>query len=242
MIDGRQTGGILFDYGGTIDSNGVHWGEVIRRAYEAEHILFPDQSVFRDAYVHGERTLGRNPVIRPHHTFADMMHLKIRIQFDRLTGNGFLHGQAAAQETARRIADRCYEYAARSVDAARPVIADLAERYRLALVSNFYGNLNAVLADFGLKEYFPAVTESAVVGVRKPDPQIFRLGVETLCLTPGEVAVVGDSHDRDIVPATIAGCRTVWLKKTGWNDYGGHETADAVISDFTELRRIFLND
>jgi putative hydrolase of the HAD superfamily len=242
MIDCRQIGGILFDYGGTIDSNGVHWGEVIRRAYEAEHILFPDKSVFRDAYVHGERTLGRNPLILPRHTFSDMMHLKIRLQFDRLTENGFLRGQAAAPETARRIADRCYAYAARSTDAARPVIAALAKQYRLALVSNFYGNLNAVLADFKLKDFFPVVVESAVVGVRKPDPQIFRLGVEALRLPPDEVAAVGDSYDKDIVPATTAGCRTVWLKKTGWNDYAGHETADVVISDFPELREIFLND
>ncbi len=27
--------GILFDYGGTIDSNGMHWAEVIWMAYEA---------------------------------------------------------------------------------------------------------------------------------------------------------------------------------------------------------------
>ncbi|MDR1602555.1 MAG: HAD family hydrolase [Tannerella sp.] len=242
MIDGRHIGGILFDYGGTIDSNGMHWGDVIRLAYEAENIVFPDRTVFRDAYVHGERTLGRNPIVRPHHTFADMMHLKIRIQFDRLKENGFLHGKAAAAETAHSIANRCYEYAARSVEAARPVIAALTEKYRIALVSNFYGNLNAVLDDFRLRDFFSAVIESAVVGVRKPDPQIFRLGVEALHLPPDEVAVVGDSYDKDIVPSTIVGCRTVWLKKTGWNDCDGRETADAIISDFPELSGIFLND
>ncbi|MDR2120686.1 MAG: HAD family hydrolase [Tannerella sp.] len=232
--------GILFDYGGTIDSNGVHWAEVIRTAYEAENITFPDASVFRDAYVYGERTLGRNPVIRPNHTFSDMIRLKIRIQFDRLKEIGFFCKQkTTTDETIRAVADRCYEYAARSVDAARPVIAALAEKYRLVMVSNFYGNLKTVLDDFRLTVYFPTVIESALVGVRKPDPQIFRLGIEALHLPADETAVVGDSFDKDILPATIAGCRTVWLKKKGWNDYDGHETADTVISDFAELREIF---
>ena len=29
---------LLFDYGGTIDSNGLHWSEVIWQAYEAEDV------------------------------------------------------------------------------------------------------------------------------------------------------------------------------------------------------------
>ena len=30
--------GIIFDYGGTIDSNGMHWAEVIWRAYQANRM------------------------------------------------------------------------------------------------------------------------------------------------------------------------------------------------------------
>ena len=45
--------GILFDYGGTIDSNGMHWAEVIWMAYEALKVPV-SKAVFRDAYVHGE--------------------------------------------------------------------------------------------------------------------------------------------------------------------------------------------
>ena len=62
--------GILFDYGGTIDSNGMHWAEVIWMAYEALKVPV-SKAVFRDAYVHGERTLGKNPIVKPHHTFLD---------------------------------------------------------------------------------------------------------------------------------------------------------------------------
>jgi len=46
--------GILFDYGGTIDSNGMHWAEVIWMAYEALKVPV-SKAVFRDAYVHGRK-------------------------------------------------------------------------------------------------------------------------------------------------------------------------------------------
>ena len=35
MFNLDKVKGILFDYGGTIDSNGMHWAEVIWMAYEA---------------------------------------------------------------------------------------------------------------------------------------------------------------------------------------------------------------
>ena len=32
----KETEGIIFDYGGTLDSRGDHWSEVIWRAYVSE--------------------------------------------------------------------------------------------------------------------------------------------------------------------------------------------------------------
>lgn len=77
MFNLDKVKGILFDYGGTIDSNGMHWAEVIWMAYEALKVPV-SKAVFRDAYVHGERTLGKNPIVKPHHTFLDMVALEKR--------------------------------------------------------------------------------------------------------------------------------------------------------------------
>ena len=63
-----------------------------------------------------------------------------------------------------------------------PVLKELSEKYPLVLVSNFYGNVETVLKDFGIDTYFKEIIESAVVGVSKPDPKIFSLGVEALGL------------------------------------------------------------
>jgi len=235
MIDFSKIRGFLFDYGGTIDSNGVHWAEIIWQAYQHEKVPISKET-FRNAYIYGERTLGKNPIIKPHHTFLDMMRLKIDIQIEWLIAERQLLKKGDIFVWKRNIADFCYSYARSSVKKAHPIIERIAEKYPLALVSNFYGNIATVLKDFQIDCFFPVIIESSVVGVRKPDPQIFRLGVEALQLPENETVVVGDSYEKDIIPANSIGCRTIWLKNTGWSEYMGNETADWIISDFAELK------
>ncbi len=300
MFQPEKVKGIIFDYGGTLDSNGLHWAEVIWSAYR-EAAIPVTYEAFRDAYVHGERTLGRNPIVQPGHNFHDMLLLKIRLQIDWLVENGHLDAayahaatdaptqapadrsdkddapaqaaagesvidksaqapaQAANETTAsskaanqtaassqagtravRRLADLSYRFARQSVDNARPLLDSLRSRYPLVLVSNFYGNIETVLKDFRLDTCFDAIVESAVVGIRKPDPAIFRLGIETMGLPAEATVVIGDSHDKDILPAASLGCQTIWLKNIGWKPYTGAETADAIVGDFREIGPLFF--
>ena len=87
MIDTTKIKGLLFDYGGTIDSNGLHWAEVIWQGYEALQVPV-SKEYFRNAYVYGERTLGKNPIVQPHHTFLDMLRLKCDLQIQWLQQEG----------------------------------------------------------------------------------------------------------------------------------------------------------
>ncbi|MBP3590718.1 MAG: HAD family hydrolase [Muribaculaceae bacterium] len=115
------------------------------------------------------------------------------------------------------------------------MIEALAAEYPLVLVSNFYGNVEAVLEDFDLRRYFRTIVESAVVGVRKPDPKIFALGVEALGLRPQEVLVVGDSYKKDIVPAESLGCRVAWIKGKGWTADEDAQTHPDIIPSLRAL-------
>lgn len=239
MFNVAQVKGIIFDYGGTIDSNGMHWAEVIWMAYEACQVP-TSKDIFREAYVHGERTLGKNPIIQPHHTFHDMLRLKMAIQIDWLKENGRLSEAETPEGLADKLAEWCYTYARKAIDNARPLLGQLAKRYPMVLVSNFYGNIESVLKDFGLDHFFDSIVESAVVGIRKPDPRIFALGVEQLGFPALNTVVIGDSYDKDILSAASIGCQTIWLKSIGWTAYKGDETADAVISDFRELGNVLL--
>lgn len=235
----KQVKGILFDYGGTIDSNGMHWAEVIWMAYEL-YMVPISKEVFREAYVFGERTLAKNPIIKPQHTFRDMLRIKTGIQMQWLLENHKLVETCFHEETSQAIAEWCYNFAKEKTEKAREVIQELALKYPMVLVSNFYGNIESVLKDFKLERYFDAIIESAVVGVRKPDPEIFRLGIQKLKMNAEDVVVIGDAYDKDIIPASSLGCHTIWLKNIGWDTYNGNEKADAIISNFQELPSYLL--
>ena len=98
----------------------------------------------------------------------------------------------------------------------------------MVLVTNFYGNMHTVLAEFGLDHLFKDVIESSVVGVRKPDPEIFRLGVKALGLEPQETVMIGDNYEKDIVPANSIGCHTILLSLQ--SDKGDSKFVPVIIS------------
>ena len=178
-----------------------------------------DKASFREAYVHGERTLARVPLVKPEHNFHDVLRIKTDIQVNYLVEQGKLDEEEARRENyAEKVADSCYRYVLDVLERTRPVVKALSERYKLVLVSNFYGNIQTILKDFGLFDFFADIIESSVVGVRKPDPAIYRLGVEAMGLPAENVLVVGDSFSKDVVPAKTVGCKVAWLKGEGWGN------------------------
>ena len=213
--------GIIFDYGGTIDTNSRHWAEVLWGEYEALQVPV-SKADFREAYVHGERTLAR---------------IKTDIQITYHVEQGKLsEADAAGKAYARKVADACYQYVLNVLQRTRPVVETLAGRYKLVLVSNFYGNIQTILKDFALSDCFSDIIESSVVGVRKPDPAIYRLGVEAMGFPAENILVVGDSFSKDVVPAKTVGCKVAWLKGEGWGNETIDETLpDVVITDLPQL-------
>ena len=239
MLDISKIKGIIFDYGGTIDSNGKHWAEVLWDAYEDNQVPVTKKD-FRDAYVFGERYLATNYVIEPSDTFKNLLEKKVDIQINWLVEKGFLPANDKTSQYSRLVSSQCYDFAGATLQKAKPIIRKLYDKYPLVLVSNFYGNLQSVLDDFGIVDYFKEIIESAVVGIRKPDSAIFSLGVKALGFAPEEVVVIGDSYSKDIVPATETGCKTIWLRGLGWEKNEAlNPLPDVVISDFQELDELF---
>lgn len=216
--------GYIFDYGGTLDTGGQHWGMVLWHAFE-RHQVPVSESQFRDAYVYAERTLGRNKIIQPTDTFLQTLKAKVQLELTYLNNESYTDA----------IVSDVYERTKSQTALSRRVLMQM-KASPMVLVSNFYGNISVVLQEFGLDGIFAEVIESAVVGIRKPDPQIFLLGVDALGMKPEEVTVVGDSLEKDIIPAKRAGCHTVWLKGEGWtNAQDGENQTDRVIMTLDEL-------
>ena len=215
--------GYIFDYGGTLDTGGCHWGKVLWHGWQQAGVP-ATEAQFREAYVYAERTLGKNPIIQPDYTFHKTLETKVHLELEFLGLDSY----------ATDIVDSIYEATRQHTAHSRDVLRQL--QAPKVLVSNFYGNISTVLREFDFDGLFQSIVESAVVGVRKPDPRIFTLGVEALGMRPDEVVVVGDSIDKDIIPAQKAGCQTVWVRGEQWTDDPVDETiADCVVDDLAEL-------
>ncbi len=223
--------GIIFDYGGTLDSRGVHWSEVLWQGYQNAGVPI-DKTTFRTAYVEGERALARERIIMPQDDFHTLLHKKVAIELGYLPED---YDQAHKDRWTDQIADYCDQAARACIEEARPMLEQLSERFPMMLVSNFYGNIDEVLRAYGIRHLFKGIIESAVVGIRKPNPTLFRLGVDALELSPSEVLVVGDSLRKDIEPSEAIGCHVLWLKGKGWTDDEDRQTHPHTITSVTQV-------
>ncbi len=270
--------GIIFDYGGTLDTRGDHWSEVLWQGYEHFGIGVADdeevepgvsihKQAFRDAYVYGERALAVNPIVTPDFHFEDILREKLILELNFLAGKKLLEtGKDDAEKQAKlgnfgKDSEASSEslFLSLSDSEIHQIAADMARYinaktlallnenkqvlehlkqagYPMVLVSNFYGNINQVLKDAGIDGYFKDVIESAVVGVRKPNPAIFALGVCALDLPASQVLVVGDTYGKDIVPAHKLGCHTLWIKGLQWEEKKVDESIpDGIIKKLSEM-------
>ena len=267
--------GIIFDYGGTLDTRGDHWSEVLWQGYEhfgigvaADEEVEPGVSIhkqaFRDAYVYGERALAVNPIVTPDFHFEDILREKLILELNFLAGKELLEtGKDDAEKQAKLgndsdasseslllslsdseihqiSVDMAHYINAKTLDLLhenKQVLEHLKQAgYPMVLVSNFYGNINQVLKDAEIDGYFKEVIESAVVGVRKPNPAIFALGVCALDLPASQVLVVGDTYGKDIIPAHKLGCHTLWIKGLQWEEKQVDESIpDGIIRKLSEM-------
>ena len=82
---------------------------------------------------------------------------------------------------------------------------------RLGVVSNSDGRVEEALEAAGIRDRFDVILDSALVGVEKPDPAIFRAALDALDVAPDEALFVGDLYDVDVVGARAAGIEAVLL-------------------------------
>lgn len=89
------------------------------------------------------------------------------------------------------------------------------EGYRLALISNASDDDDVqVLVDkLGAREYFEAIITSAALGVRKPNPRIFRYLLDLIDVPATRAVMVGDTLGADILGALNAGIFSVWISR-----------------------------
>jgi len=85
----------------------------------------------------------------------------------------------------------------------------------VGIVSNSDGRLERRLGEIGIRDHFDFVIDSAVVGVSKPDPGIFRMALGRAGLGAADVVYVGDYYEVDVVGARAAGMAPVLFDPVG---------------------------
>jgi putative hydrolase of the HAD superfamily len=89
------------------------------------------------------------------------------------------------------------------------------EGYRLGVISNSNGSVRSILEETGLASRLDFILDSAVVGVEKPDPRIFRMALEEVKVSPKEAAYIGDLYSVDVLGSRRVGMTAVLLDPGG---------------------------
>jgi putative hydrolase of the HAD superfamily len=121
-----------------------------------------------------------------------------------------LLGRAPSADEAAAVGDsfvrewsRCVRYP----PGIRELVAGLAGRYRLAVVSNTNqaGLVQGHLAAMGIDGYLDAVITSVEVGWRKPHPAIYAAALGRLEISPESAVFAGDTYEADYAGPVAAG-------------------------------------
>jgi HAD superfamily hydrolase (TIGR01549 family) len=115
------------------------------------------------------------------------------------------------------------------------LLATLQQTYKLAIISNSDGRAAAKAAQYGIAPYLDFIIDSHVVGVEKPDPQIFMLACQRLGLPARNCYYVVDIYSIDVVGAHKAGLHPILIDMT----QTPREDC-RVISSIFDLQHLFL--
>jgi putative hydrolase of the HAD superfamily len=110
----------------------------------------------------------------------------------------------------------------------------VARGYYLGVISNSIGTLEGQLVRLGLARYFQAILDSAIVGIQKPHPGIFKLALQRAGVEASEAVFVGDTHATDVGGAQLAGLTGVLMDSVG----AYPDATCPRISSLPELKRI----
>lgn len=212
---------LVFDFGGTLDGNGIHW---LERAYQFIHERCPE--ITREAFDIADKASVTEFAL------GDSSH-KWSYQDGSMLPIGAVASEYAARCTLRETTDAIAvgiykrlglsnqmkeEYvewfclgAAESLADNRQWLETLYDTYRLAVISNNFGNTRGWCDAYGLSPLLGSIIDSTVLGIAKPDARIFEEALSELDVPPNQAIYVGDSYAADMVGGKNAGMWTAWL-------------------------------
>lgn len=192
---------VIFDFGGTLDSNGMPWLDRLYPIYRAEGVGLSEEE-FAGLFLRVDGALTGQKKLRVQ-GYRDTILTHTR-EVLRLAG-------ARRLGLAERISDRFSSDSHKAFEKSQKILTRLHKSYRLGIISNFYGNLDAVFKSINLDPFFEVLADSQRLGVSKPDPRIFQYALREMELKADQCLMVGDSISCDMTGARSVGMPHAWL-------------------------------
>ena len=216
---------LLFDFGGTLDGNGVHWRD---RTYRFLQQAYPE--IDRDTFDRVDRTAVDRLIdsgCAPQLTLRETMDV---------IATGIYETLGLDPDVKDRYVDFFCEGAREYLDRNRRWLASLRDRYRLGVISNNFGNTQGWCDEYNLLPLLDIVIDSTVVGVSKPEADIFHAALSGLRVLPEEAIYAGDTYSDDVVGAKGVGMWTAWLVGEEDKECPDTSLVDVQLTELQELQ------
>ena len=222
---------LLFDFGGTLDGNGVHWRN---RTYRFLQQAYPE--IDRETFDRVDRAAvdkliedGSGP------------QLSLRETMD-VIASGIYEALGLDPEVKDRYVDFFCEGAKENLERNRCWLATLRDQYRLGVISNNFGNTQGWCDDYNLSPLLDSVVDSTVVGVSKPEAGIFHTALTGLGVSSEEAIYTGDTYSDDVVGAKRAGMWAAWLVGEEDKECPDASLVDVQLTTLQELKRFLESE
>lgn len=211
---------VLLDAGGTLvgprDSYGAVYARVFadlgvhRSAQEFDAAMSSSWAEIERRLPSGANRYGSCPADEERYWSGFVTEVVRRLDPPALSPN-------VASRALRRLRDAFRDPGAWNVWPEVPGALDslAAHEILLGIVSNWDSRLPALLAALGLRDRFQAIAVSALDGVEKPDPGLFRIALDRLGVPPERALHVGDHPELDVRGALAAGIDAALLDRKG---------------------------
>ncbi len=220
---------VLFDYGGTIDSDGVHWKDHFYPIYQSYGVPWSKEE-YASHFYYSDDTLTERKLNDL--GFKDTVKLQVSLVLKK---GGFF-----SDSLKNKITSQFYKDSLKTIQRNKPLLKKLSSKYQLGIVSNFYGNLKTICEEVSLTRYFTSIADSTRVGCLKPAPEIFYHVLNCFKCKPSEALFVGDSLTRDMRGAKKLGMRHIWLRQDAYKQMQPCCKTDTIITSLMELEKILL--
>jgi len=209
----QQTKVIFFDLGETLVTQNIEDNMVTKNALREIDAILPKRvspERFFELYREGYKI---NETIRSRHQVEIPIQVWMRQLLERVIDDS---PSDELVSEAIKIIVKARAANAVAFDDAHSVLKQLSKRdVKLGIISNVSSHEVAIgiLDNVKLTQYFDEVVTSASVGIRKPDPGIFRYALMQFKVRPEQAVMVGDSEIHDIGGGYVAGLKTVLVDR-----------------------------